>query len=122
MVKINTTIPDEWATEANERDISSTEYVRKMVRAGRRQFGLDYEPDETPTEPTTLKHDETSTRDVEEELKNWIAANLSTSDPQEISDLVNLLEGDFEGLMSDLMDEEKVTYKPGKGYLRVNDE
>lgn len=122
MVNINTTIPDEWATEANERDISNAEYVRRMVRAGRRQFGLDYEPDETPTEPTTLKHDETSTRDVEKELKNWIGANLSTSDPQEISDLVNLLEGDFEGLMSDLMDEGKVTYKPGKGYLRVNDE
>jgi uncharacterized protein YcaQ len=122
MVTVNMTIPDEWVAEANERDIPNTRYVGRMARAGRRQFGLDYEPDETPTEPTTLKQDETSTRDVEQELKDWIAANLSTNDPQEISDLVNLLEGDFEELMSDLMDEEKVTYKPGKGYLRVNDE
>lgn len=123
MVKVSFELPDEWVEEANDRDISNTEYVRRMVRAGRRQFGMDYESYETPADPNTLKHDETAGSDIEETLKKWIEANLSTSNPQEIADLVDLLEDDFKGLISELMKDGKARYEPEEGYLtEVNDE
>ncbi|WP_434531921.1 DUF5805 domain-containing protein (plasmid) [Haloarcula sp. NS06] len=94
-----------------------------MVRAGRRQFGHDYEPSETPATPQTLKLDGSTGSEVETHLKAWIHKNLSTDDAQDVDELVALLENDFTGLLSDLMNEGKAQYEPREeGYLKVTDE
>lgn len=116
-------IPDEWVEEADQRNLSLGEYGRRMIRAGQRQFGHDYEPSETPATPKTLKLHESTGSEVETQLKAWIHQNLSTDDAQDVDDLIELLENDFNGLLSDLMNEGKAQYEPKEeGYLKVTDE
>jgi hypothetical protein len=114
-------LPDEWVEEADERNLSLTEYTKRMIRAGRRQFGHDYAPSETPTMPNTLKLDDSTRSEIETQLKAWIHANLSTDDAQDVDDLVALLEDDFTDLMSELLNEEKARYEPSEdGYLKLS--
>jgi hypothetical protein len=114
-------LPDEWVKEADERDHSLTEYTKRMVRAGRRQFGHDYAPSETPATPNTLKLDDSTGSEIETQLKAWIHSNLSTDDAQDVDDLVDLLEDEFTGLLSELMDEGKAKYEPKEdGYLKLS--
>jgi len=112
--------PDEWVKEADEQDLSLTEYGKRMIRAGRRQFGHDYAPDETPATPNTLKLDDSTGSEIETQLKAWIHANLSTDDPLDVDDLVDLLEDDLAKLADELQDEQKVEYRRSQGgYLKT---
>lgn len=120
MVTVSFDLPDEWVEEAAARNLENAVYIRRMVRAGRRQFGMDYKPVEVPAEPNTLKLEENSGSNVDEQLKNWIQTNLSTDEAQDIDDLVGLLENDFQGLMADLLEEDKAKYRPDQGgYLKI---
>ena len=113
-------VPDEWVKEADERDLSLSEYGKRMIRAGRRQFGHDYTPDETPATPNTLKLDDSTGSEIETQLKAWIHANLSTDDAQDVDDLVDLLEDDLATLADELQDEQKAIYRPSQGgYLKT---
>jgi len=115
-------IPDEWVEEADQRDLSLGEYGRRMIRAGRRQFGHDYEPSETPATPKTLKLDESTGSEVETQLKSWIHANLSTDQALDIEDLLGLLEGDLAELADDLCDENRAKYRRSAGgYIKTDE-
>ena len=119
---IITDVPDEWVEEADQRDLSLGEYGRRMVRAGRRQFGHDYEPSETPATPKTLKLDESTGSEVETQLKSWIHANLSTDQALDIEDLLGLLEGDLAELADDLCDENRAKYRRSAGgYIKTDE-
>jgi hypothetical protein len=114
-------VPDEWVEEADERDLSLSEYGKRMVRAGRRQFGHDYAPNETPATPNTLKLDDSTGSEIETQLKAWIHANLSTDDAQDVDDLVALLENDLATLADELQDENKAEYRRSQGgYLKLS--
>lgn len=114
-------IPDEWAEAADERDLSAREYIRRMARAGRRQFGYEYSPEETPAQPKTLKLDDNGATDVDESLKQWISNNLSTSDAQDVDDLVDLLSGEIAQLADELCDDDEAIYRRSEGgYLKVD--
>ena len=113
-------VPDEWVEEADERDLMLTEYGKRMIRAGRRQFGHDYALDETPMTPNTLKLDDSTGSEIETQLKDWIHANLSTDDAQDVDDLVALLEDDLATLADELCDEQKAKYRRSQGgYLKT---
>jgi len=113
-------VPDEWLKEADERNLSRSEYAKRMIRGGRRQFGHDYAPNETPATPNTLKLDESTGSEIETQLKAWIHANLSTDDAQDVDDLVDLLEDDLATLADKLCDEQKAKYRRSKGgYLKI---
>jgi len=113
-------VPDEWVKEADERDLSLTEYGKRMIRAGRRQFGHDYTPEETPATPNTLKLDDSTGSEIETQLKAWIHANLSTDDAQDVDELVDLLEDDLATLADELCDEQKAKYRRSQGgYLKI---
>jgi len=115
-----TNIPDEWVKEADERDLPRTEYAKRMIRAGRRQFGHDYAPNETPATPNTLKLDNSTESEIETQLKAWIYANLSTDDALDVDDLVDLLEDDLVILADELQDEQKAEYRRSQGgYLKI---
>jgi len=120
MVTINMEAPDDWVEAADERDISVVEYTRRMVRAGQRQFGIDYEASETPAEPQTLKLDETTRSDIDTQLKHWIHANLSVDNAHDIEDLIELLDDDLSRVADDLCDEGKAKYRRSEGgYLKI---
>lgn len=122
MANVHVEVPDAWVEAADERDLSLAEYTRRMVRAGRRQFGVDYDPQETPANPKTLKQDDSdsSGSEIETQLKTWILANLSTDDAQDVDDLVALLEDDLATLADELCDERKAKYRRSQGgYLKI---
>lgn len=124
MVMTQMEVPDEWVENADERDISCSQYIMRMARAGKRQFGYEYDPSETPVQPKTLKLDDEAASEVDAELKRWILTNLSTTDSQDVDDLVGLLSDEIAELADELCDEGKAIYRPSKGgYLKVdNDE
>lgn len=114
-------LPDEWVKAADERDISCREYVERMARAGRRQFGFEYDPAETPAQPKTLKRNDDTATNVDEELKQWILTNLSTTDAQDVDELVDLLNDEIAELADELCDDGKAIYRRSKGgYLKVD--
>jgi hypothetical protein len=120
MASIHVEVPDAWIEAADERDLPLTEYTKRMVRAGRRQFGADYEPQETPANPKTLKQDDSSGSEIETQLKMWIHTNLSTDDAQDVDDIVALLEDDLATLADELCDEGKAKYRRSQGgYLKI---
>lgn len=121
MVFVNTEIPEEWVEAADKRDISNVEYVKRMVRAGRRQYGYEYDPAETPTQPKTLKHENKSATNIDSQLKQWILANLSTTDAQDTEDLIDLLNDELVQLADELCEEDKAKYRPSAGgYLKIS--
>lgn len=123
MTNINIDAPDEWIKEADKRDLSYREYGKRMIRAGRRQFGTDYNPTETPVHPKTLKLDDNTGSEIETQLKDWIHTNLSTDEAQDIDDLVDLLEKDLAKLADELCDEGKAKYRRSEGgYLKQSDD
>jgi hypothetical protein len=123
MVRVNFDVPDEWVKSADERNISCTEYVERMARAGRRQFGFEYDTSETPADPKTLKLDNETATDVDKELKRWILANLSSTDALDVDDLVDLLGDDIAELADELCDDGDAMYRRSKGgYLKVRDD
>lgn len=116
-------IPDEWEKEANQKDITLREYGKRMIRAGRRQFGHDYESSETPASLNTLKLEENTGSEVETQLKAWIYANLSTEEALDIEDLLDLLEDDLAELADGLCEENKAKYRRSAGgYIKITDE
>lgn len=113
-------VPEAWVEAADERDLPLTEYVNRMVRAGRRQFGINYRPQEVPANPKTLKQDDSSGSEIETQLKTWIHTNLSTDDAQDVDNLVALLEDDLATLADKLCDEGKAKYRLSQGgYLKI---
>jgi len=117
-------VPDEWVEAAEEQDLSLAEYGRRMINAGRRQFGYGYEPEKVPAEQHTLNlSDDEQASSIDGELKEWIYRNLSTEDGVEMDELVSLLEDDLLELADDLQDEGRAKYRRSEGgFLRVVDD
>lgn len=112
------TVPEKWEEDAEEMDVTLTEYVRRMVRAGRRQWG--YEHTSEP-EKNGLKLDESQNQgeDLEDTLREAVLRNLSTTKGLDEKDLAELL---FEDLIDDLgmqlqqlKDSRKADYNPRDG-------
>lgn len=121
MVSVNFEVPDKWVENADEMDVSVKEYVCRMVRAGRRQFGYDHSPEETPAETKSLNIDEHNS--MEDDLKEWVHQNLSTTTGTSESELVNLLEEDIVEAADALCDEGRAKYRrTGGGWLKVNED
>ena len=117
-------VPNEWVHAADERDLSIKEYCRRMIRAGRRQFGAQYAVEESPTTPQTLKLDSTESKtNIDATLEQWILTNLSTDEALDIEDLLELLEDDLAELADGLCDQGNAKYRRSKGgYIKISDE
>jgi hypothetical protein len=110
-------VPEGWREEADEMDVSVAEYVRRMCRAGRLQWGYDHleEP-----EKKGLKHTETdSSKELAEALQAAILRNLSTEDGLKEGELADVL---FEEMidelgvhLQDLKEDGMADYNPREG-------
>jgi hypothetical protein len=113
---------EQWASHAEDLDMSQSEFVRTMVQAGRREFDLE-RPDSTdaeepPEEPSNPRGDglEDRVRAVlsDEGVATWDELLEAVSDD---------LEGRLESALETLQDENAVRYKPRQGgYTLVSDE
>jgi hypothetical protein len=78
-----------WADNADEMGVSKAEWARRMIRLGRRQWGLPYNPDDLPE--TTGIQTEQDERSDTDHLRQFLIANLSTDDyidPEELAEIV----------------------------------
>lgn len=117
-------VPDEWVAAADERDLPVKEYCRRMIRAGRRQFGAPYAVEESPADPQALKLDNSDSQtDIDATLQQWVLTNLSTDDALDEEDLIDLLEKDLIAVADDLCDQGKAKYRRSEGgYLKTTNE
>lgn len=86
---------DAWVEDANELEMSQSEFIRTMVQAGRRDFDLD--PLERPTEDVTPGVDGLKTRVLEalsnEEYRSFdeIAATITAEIERKVDDILDSL-------------------------------
>lgn len=113
------TVPEEWTADADEMGVSLSEYVRRMARAGRRQWGYDHLTDadepHVQFDEDRLSIDEETTTIIQE----TVIRNLSTKDgisEEELSDLITRdIEQEIADQLEQLMQEGKVKYSPTMG-------
>ena len=116
--KIGPYIPTEWVEEAAQSEVSNAEWYRRMIRAGRRQWGYDHI--EEPEEPG-LQFDEPGQASDHPagDLRESILRNLSTTDGVDQEELAELLLDDLQDQMEvalqDLKDDGKVDIDLNKG-------
>lgn len=106
-------MPDKWVEDANAMNVSRAEYCRRMIRAGRRQLGYDYQPQETPSDMKSLQLNNDEDRDVE--LGEWIHKNLSKDTGINEERLINLLKEDIIEAADDLCDQGLAKYRRSDG-------
>lgn len=111
-------VPEEWMQAAEEMDVSDSEYIRRMVRAGRRQWGYEYTSE---PEKKGLNHDDSRSQsgDLEDTFRAAVFQNLSKTEGLDEEELAELL---FENLIDDLgaqlqqlKDSGKADYNPRDG-------
>jgi len=115
-VSVRTYIPayqrDQWVEEAEERDMSQSEYVRTMVQAGRRNLALDGKPPKT---------EDSGTNPRGEALEHRLIAVLREEGPCAWGDLVQLLTADLENRLEDaletLQERDQVRHSGPEGYV-----
>ncbi|ELY95120.1 hypothetical protein C483_02111 [Natrialba hulunbeirensis JCM 10989] len=120
MTKAYFEVPDEWTEAADEMDASVAAYCRKMVRAGRRQFGYDYEPHEVPVSQKTLKTDDQVDPGADGVLEDFVLRNLSTETGQDEEDIAELLEEEIASAADRLVEQGQAKYRRSQGgWLKV---
>lgn len=116
-------MPEEWVEAADEMGVTYTEYVRRMTRAGRRQMGYDYDPEETPTDTTSLKIDENSTESTETDtIESFLLRNLSTQDYIGTKEIIELIEDEVAETAEALENEGKLDGSVSEGGWRLKDQ
>lgn len=111
------TVPEEWASDAEEMGVSLSEYVRRMVRAGRRQWGYDHVED--ADEPHVQFEETQPAAQNDLGIEELILRNLSTTDGIEQGDLADLITADIDteigNALEELMGRDEVEYSPTQG-------
>ncbi|MFC4405874.1 DUF5805 domain-containing protein [Haloarchaeobius iranensis] len=111
-----------WAEEADELEMSQSEFVRTMVQAGRRSFELDESPD---TDPEGRANESIASDDGE--LADRVLGILhERDDPQTWDDLVAAVTNDVEdrldGALGTLQEAGKLRYSGRDGgYVPTDD-
>ena len=112
-------MPDEWAEAADEMGVTYSEYVRRMTRAGRRQMGYDYDPEEAPADVKSLKLEEDIKKTDTDVVREFILRNLSTEEYIGAEELVKLLKEDIAEIAEELESEGELEGSVSKGGWRV---
>lgn len=115
MARTTIEVPDEWAVAAEESDVPLAEYCRRMVRAGRRQFGNEGgDTDETETA------ERITDRSPAERL---VAQKLDSDTGRDVDDLLNALEADVTEAADALVEAGEAKYRHARGgWIETTDE
>jgi len=125
-IAVKTYVPayqkEEWAEQAEELDMSLSEFLRSMVQAGRRGFG---EEDEEAAEPDTPEQpDPTGSNPGGNGLETVVLGALR-EEPREFDELVDVVAGDLrrdlDALLEDLEDRGVVEHDRMEGGYAVID-
>lgn len=111
--------PQEWTDEAEEMGIAKTEYLRRMIRAGRLQWGYDHETEPENEHVQLYERDTPQPIDVKLAIEEIVRRNLSTTAGIDDEEIVELVLDDLEQttleLLEELKDQGEADYAPTKG-------
>ncbi|WP_135805467.1 DUF5805 domain-containing protein [Halorussus marinus] len=114
---------DEWKRDAEELDMSQSEFVRTMVQAGRRDFDLESDADESgaPVDGASPGSDPGG-----QGLETRLLDRLDSGEHLSWDQLVEALAGDFEDRLEEtlqrLQNENRVQYSGREGGYTVVDD
>jgi hypothetical protein len=108
-----------WADDADEMGVSKVEWARRMVRLGRRQWGLPYAPDDLP-EMTGIQTEQDKRSDTDH-LRQFLIANLSTDDYIDPEELAEIVMEEIEKTADDLEKDGIVESSYRHGFKLAND-
>ena len=97
---------EKWMQEREELNMSKSEYCRNMVRAGRRELNVESEhPDNQVTQL--------------DEIEDEVIKRLSTSEPTSFEEIIEMLVGDIEDEVQEvLLENDRAVYLPKEdGYI-----
>lgn len=119
MARTTIRVPDEWADDAREMDVSLAEYCRRMARAGRRQFGVAEQQQSADDRLDVDEGDYERTVAVEK----LVYERLRPDRGRDVSELVDLIEDDIVAAADALVADGQVKYRASEGgWMRVTDE
>jgi len=108
---------DEWDAHADELGMSRSEFVKAMVQAGRRGFGVE---ENSTNESTEKDHDRGSNPrgdGLEEQVVDVLARNEYLSWDELVEELTGDLESRLEDALQELQADDRVRYSgPNGGY------
>lgn len=113
------TLSEEWERDKEEMGISGNEWVRRMVRLGRRQYGYPYDPEEIPDMPSIKTREDQE--DEEDLIQQFLLANLSKNEFTSLEDLISLLEQEIEESAKDLERRGIVESSFSEGGFKLNE-
>ncbi len=99
---------EQWRSEADELDMSQSEFVKAMVQAGRRGFELD--PVEGTSSDSTPRGD-----DLEERVLETLAEEGNLSGDELIEQLMGDFEERLDEVLSELQSRNRVQYSVRHG-------
>lgn len=119
-------LPPEWEQDKEEMGVSGAEWVRRMIRLGRRQFGLPYDPDPDGTLgmngiQTEQEQDQDQYLGETDYVRQFLLANLSTDDYIEMEELVEGIRKDIDEKLQILENEDIVDGSYNKGVKLADD-
>lgn len=127
-VGVRTYVPryqkEQWASEAEELDMSQAEFVRTMVQAGRRGFEFDDESESTSSNAgETQPSGATPGVDaVETRLLTLLESDTHHSWEELLAGLTDDIEDRLESALSTLQDQNRIKYSGRHGgYTLVDD-
>lgn len=112
-------VSGEWKKDQNKMGVAATEWCRRMIRLGRRQYGLPYDPDEIPkVDGIKTENDQKGDTD---HFREFLIANLSTDEYLGMDDLTNIVEEQIKETGDELEAAGIVDTSIGKGYKLADD-
>jgi len=113
-------VVDKLESEADERGLSRSEYLRRMISAGRRDLGIS--DDEEAASKLESKQQSTTRVVSEDTLRKQILKHLEEgrdnpkSDEKLLSEVRGEIDDRIRDKLADLQEEGLVSYYGGKGY------
>ncbi|SEU01111.1 hypothetical protein [Natrinema hispanicum] len=114
--QIQTRVPSEWLDDAEELEVSQSEYARMMMRVGRRNWGFEHTEEPDRAHVKLQEESTTADEEIEDILEDIVLRNLSVTDGITKEDLVEIIFDDMAKLvgnsLKDLHNEDLVQYDP----------
>jgi len=112
-------VSGEWKKDQEDMGVSATEWCRRMIRLGRRQYGLPYAPDEIP-DVNGIKTENDEKGDADH-FREFLIANLSTDRYLNMDELVEMMKEQIKETGEELENAGIIESSIGEGYKLADD-
>jgi len=112
-------VSGEWKKDQEKMGVSASEWCRRMIRLGRRQYGLPYDPNEMP-DVNGVKTERDIKTDTDH-FRGYLLANLSTDRYLTVDELLEITEEEIEEIGEELENAGIAEYSYRRGFKLADD-